>query len=489
MAGMSLARSPGHPSYATTASCSSSGTFRGDGTGSAPSPASTTAEPAGGSRAGSRSTRTTKTSGRGCGPGCTSRASPVRAGWATLACCWGGLPQRIPRRPPAPALARAGPGPGPGASAGVKADLSDRGRAARLPERPNVRMIRRRDVKANQRRERATGVVQGTEYHPTRLSAQTLRFRPMTHSTVGNQDFNLALAPMVSGMIGLADAYAAATGNRGLPDASSPGMHDLAKQPQFARAPGAQPVDNAQSLMRITTFAGFDHLRSYARLFQGDVTPVFSHLVLARAALQTFGPAAWLMEPGLTTEQRVKRVLLFDLEDALNRKRYGLDELKDSARDIVAHVRDLCQALGWSVVANDSTKSVDDEVLPTTAELIAAAIGPAAPATFDDPLLEKTPRLVWSYLSGVAHGFSYALLQSVTGNSETPVNPGLVSATLATDAVSVKTMAMAVASAAVTAGGRHLSYMGWTTQSWPEAVRSLQMWVTPIVGRLDAGAT
>jgi hypothetical protein len=85
----------------------------------------------------------------------------------------------------------------------------------------------------------------------------------MTQSGAGNEDFNLALASMVGGLIGLADAYVDAAKDRGLPDAGSPGMRDIANQDRFAKLPGAQPVDNAQPLMRITTFAGFDHLRSY----------------------------------------------------------------------------------------------------------------------------------------------------------------------------------------------------------------------------------
>jgi hypothetical protein len=138
------------------------------------------------------------------------------------------------------------------------------------------------------------------------------------------------------------------------------------------------------------------------------------------------------------------------------------------------------------VIANEGTKSVGGEELPTSIELIAGAIGPTGPAAQEDPLLEKTSRLVWSYLSGVAHGFSYALFQSVSGKSETLATPGLVSATLGTDAGSVSAMATAVASAAITAGDRHLSsYMGWGSPSWQTAMQGLQQWAAPIVGRLD----
>lgn len=292
------------------------------------------------------------------------------------------------------------------------------------------------------------------------------------------------MGPLVTALLALADAYAAASGDKGLPFDGSPAMHDFAKQPQFAKLAGDQPVDNAHSLLRVTTFAGFDHLRSFARLFQGEVTPVFSHLVLARAALQTFGPVAWLAEPGITTERRIKRVLLFELEDAANRKRYGLEPITEMAHKISEHVRELAQQLNWAVIFNNQTKSVGGEVLPSTAALIAVAIGPEG-ANSDDPLLANTPRLVWSYLSGIAHGFSYALLQSITRGDEAATTPGLVPGTLGTDSASVTTMATAIAAAAFNAGERHLAYMGWKTSEWIAAADKLRDWAAPIVARLD----
>ena len=90
-----------------------------------------------------------------------------------------------------------------------------------------------------------------------------------------------------------------------------------------------------------------------------------------------------------------------------------------------------------------------------------------------------------SYLSGVAHGFSYALLQSITRGEESLTTPGLVAGTLGTDTSAVIAMASAIASAGYTAGERHLSYMGWKGPEWDAGVSTLQQWIAPIVARLN----
>lgn len=301
----------------------------------------------------------------------------------------------------------------------------------------------------------------------------------MSNHNVSQSDFNAALSSMVQRLLQLDIAYREDTGALGLPHDASPAMRDFAEQPRFATTNRQQPIDNVHTLLRLVTFAGFDHLRSFARLFQSDVTPVYTHHVVARAALQAFGYGAWLAEPGLDVGRRVKRGLLLDLVDALNRKRYGMPEIRAGSSQIITDVRATAAHQGWIVIANEKTQSIDGDSVPSTASLIGTAIGPKF-----NPGIEVAHKMVWAYISGIAHSFSFALLQSVHADpSSSSVAPGLVPGSVAIDTQSVQVAGIAVANAAITAGGRHLKYMGWPTTQWDQAVTSLKSWARPMLAK------
>ncbi|MGO9902979.1 MAG: hypothetical protein ACLP0J_25575 [Solirubrobacteraceae bacterium] len=51
------------------------------------------------------------------------------------------------------------------------------------------------------------------------------------------------------------------------------------------------------------------YVRAIAELFASDHPPLYAHLTLARAALESAVVSAWLSKPGIATLERIKRGL------------------------------------------------------------------------------------------------------------------------------------------------------------------------------------
>ena len=296
-----------------------------------------------------------------------------------------------------------------------------------------------------------------------------------TEDNVGEAGFVEAVRPSVQVLIALAEGYdAVVRAAGGLPHADSPGMQELAEQEKLRNDYWLHPIDNAHMNAALMTSAGMDHLRSYALLFRSAPTPTYSHLVVARAALVAFAAAGWLAEPGIGATDRVKRSLVLVLHDAENRKRYGLQELRDQGATIIEDVRQGAKLAGWEVSL--SKKRVGGVGYPDPATAIGAVIGPAAPPR-SDGTADPTSRLVWSYLSGVAHGYTFPLMQSMQVAPQRALIDGLVRGNLMTSSQSVHVMAQAITSASITACGRFVDLMGWGTSGWLDVRGQAGAWM------------
>ena len=298
-----------------------------------------------------------------------------------------------------------------------------------------------------------------------------------------------ALRPAVDALMGLVTAYEdTVRSSGGLPAADAPGIGELAEQHRFANEAWKQPVDNAHSLISLLTYSGVDQTRGFAHLFAQAPTPTYAHLVLARAALEAFGTCSWLSEPGIGTAIRIKRSLVIELDDALNRKRYGVPEVRAKGAEILAELRRGGTIAGWPIIANNHRQVVDGVSAPPMGDLFALAVGPDG---LTDPSAGAgtTFKSVWSYLSGVAHGCTFALFQSLLpSDSETPID-GLARMDLTTNSLSVHIMATALASAAVTCIDRVFGLMGWRDPRWNNAKAACQPWITAVLqaqGATDA---
>ncbi len=104
------------------------------------------------------------------------------------------------------------------------------------------------------------------------------------------------------------DAVAARHGD--LPSAASGAMSERAEEQNYrARSKWEQPVTDTHMFGAATLRAATDHVRGIAELFASDHPPVYAHLTLARAALESAVVSGWLSQPGISTLERMKRGL------------------------------------------------------------------------------------------------------------------------------------------------------------------------------------
>ena len=275
------------------------------------------------------------------------------------------------------------------------------------------------------------------------------------------------VAPTVRVLCELADA-GQALGAAGLPDAGSIAMDELAAEAVLENDDITEPIHGAHSISGLVAFAATDHLRNYARLFESQPVPVYSHLVLARACLDACSLARWISEPGIGPTRRAQRYLVLRLHNAKQQKRSPLVAPKVKAGSIVEEVRRGVAAAGWPLQANmNNGKSplIGAEEIPKTKVGIESVLG-VMPEEAEQIGLGP---VLWWYLSGVMHAASYGLMQAVEPQGRSsPVGPEL--GAIYTDGRSVILMGWAVAAAYVNMTSSRRQLFGWTSSEWTEAI-------------------
>jgi len=68
---------------------------------------------------------------------------------------------------------------------------------------------------------------------------------------------------------------------------------------------GDLPVTNSHNGTVLLLVAAEDHLKALCRMLERPAPTAFGPVVLARAALEAAGRAAWLAEPGIGAKRRV----------------------------------------------------------------------------------------------------------------------------------------------------------------------------------------
>lgn len=252
-----------------------------------------------------------------------------------------------------------------------------------------------------------------------------------------------------------------------VPAADSPAMTEIAAESSLSCDRWREPVMAAHAVIRMSLFAVNDHLRSYAHLFETEPIPVFSHLVVARAAVETAGLVSWLADPSCTVEQRVMRYQVYRLVNA-NAMGYGHapDGARVKAVEVRTDVREGCQARGWTYRSgkNKSVPTVGTETLPTPRQLIDAVVATA-------PEVGPFGSLLWWYLSGVTHGQQHALMQSFKVLDGSPVTAiGQPVGAFITESVSVSVTGQTVTDAYVRTTDRVAALFGWYNDDWAAAV-------------------
>jgi hypothetical protein len=250
-----------------------------------------------------------------------------------------------------------------------------------------------------------------------------------------------------------------------LPAPESAAMAELAAGPQFEGNPTTwgDPAHAAHNLGQTLLFAMGDCVGALVRLLSQRATPVYAHVVLARASLELASRAWWLFEPAIGLRLRVARVM--------NERIFGLAEqgrlpLPEQERTRVSERRDelLAEAERYSFqTVRDRRTGVRylEEVRPGQTQLIKSLL---RTPDGDDSL----GALVYGLFSAVAHGTTFGVMSSVTAADVTNLaRPlGVKWGVASTNSLEVVHVLTAVILGTREALGRRNELFGWRSQSW-----------------------
>jgi hypothetical protein len=277
------------------------------------------------------------------------------------------------------------------------------------------------------------------------------------------------LVPMCQAIIELTDAAMALAPPSGLPAAESKAMAERAEESPLRNEHWTEPVRAAHSMSGVLRFAATDHFRNYARLFVTEPVPVYSHLVLARAALDASGMTYWLSDCGISAPTRVMRHQTLRLMNAAELDKSKVGDAKATAKRSRANVMAGAQANGWAAFRKNPRCCTEEK--PRSKSLIRAVLD-------DDRIFGPDEAgigdLLWWYLSGVTHSATYALMQSVEALEDAPrVVTGEPMAKIFTSSASVAIMGLTTARGYANAISENARLMGWESERWAAALAAV----------------
>lgn len=275
--------------------------------------------------------------------------------------------------------------------------------------------------------------------------------------------FEQHVAPVREGLAAFLEASATVGDPWGsLPDADSRAMAEIAEEKEFEGPDpwGADPVRQAHNLASLLLVGADDFARAICRLLSGEPTPIYAHIVLARAALEHAGRAWWLLRSGASVRLRIAR--------GVNERLYGLSQQdflplegpdKKRADERKAALFAEAQRLGFRKVAKKSRVATLEESRPTSTSLIRKLLADSEDA--------HVGTAVFNLFSAVAHGTTYGLTHSVTTDAPgMPQTPGVTWGAVYTSSADVCSVLTAVLLGLGTAYRCRNELFGWHSEAW-----------------------
>jgi hypothetical protein len=273
--------------------------------------------------------------------------------------------------------------------------------------------------------------------------------------------FRAVLAPTVAVLRELVEVVRTTSmRHSNLAGPESRGMMEIAIQAErYSDIAGwAEPLSDAHSFGAVTLLAAADYAETFARLFESGQPPAFGHFVVARAALEACVVSAWLNDPDVSIEERLRRTLCEHLYNSMELKRLAITE---NAVDDLKRWVTIAESLGLNTDIRGMKPAIGETRRPSM-------------ATGIDDLLSVEQRTnvgkaQWSYLSSISHVTWYGLRVSI--GSESP-EPGLLGSPMAHVFVrtqSVQLQAFCVLRALRAAGAAQCRLMGWEDETWATA--------------------
>jgi hypothetical protein len=234
-----------------------------------------------------------------------------------------------------------------------------------------------------------------------------------------------------------------------------------------------RPLSDTHSLGSVLLDAAADNVRCYATLFDQERAPVFGHLVIARAALETCVYSTWLNDPTLDAVERMKRGLAEQIHSAREQQR--ITRFRAHGKRVESELEAVAAKFRWTV------KSKGAEVGGARRPWMRTAL--STMLVGDDE--REIGQALWGYLSAVTHGTWYGLRESVTAPQERP-DPvtGLQLASLGTDSRSVNIQTVWLLRLFVAASNARMILMGWESLDWDIARRHAEELRSVLMGNI-----
>ena len=285
--------------------------------------------------------------------------------------------------------------------------------------------------------------------------------------TVDPDQFQERMAPTVEALRSFSTAVDDVAPRHGdLPVTDSQAMRELAAEGDYkSQSSWQNPITDTHMFGGTTLRAASDYVRTFATAFTAERPPLYGHLPVARAVLESSVVSAWLSEPDVAYEERIKRGLCERLYSASEVKKLRLSS--DAAEQLTEIEAD-ATSFGWtSRFGRGGKPEVDDTKRPS--------VGAGITALLVDDGEARIGGLLWSRLSAVTHvtwwGLQWAFLLP---EDEPSSSGGFATVPVGTDSARVATQAWCVLRALRVAADRRFTLMGWTDQEWQDACREAE---------------
>jgi hypothetical protein len=294
--------------------------------------------------------------------------------------------------------------------------------------------------------------------------------------SIDANEFRTMMKPIVTGILAFTTAVnAVGVRHGGIASAESPAMAEISDESDYGKRGGwDEPFGDTHLLGTLTLRAATDYVRLFAEAFDSSQAPLYGHLVLARAALESSVVCWWLSEPGIARDERVKRGLSEYIYSAVEEQRLKL------APDSWQHVQDLIERatrLGWNVTDFDATPwKKKSRGTPRVDGVDRPSIPAGIARLLTDAETSKIGKYQWSRLSAVVH-VTYLGLQSAMLVGESTPSPisGQAHVPVGTDAASVYLQAVCVLKALRRTASARIQMMGWQDDEWLAATTAAEL--------------
>jgi hypothetical protein len=280
--------------------------------------------------------------------------------------------------------------------------------------------------------------------------------------TVDANVFHERMAPTVDALWTFTTAVDdVALRHANLPATDSQAMRELAAEDEYrSQSPWQNPIADTHTFGAMTLRAASDNVRTFATAFAAERPPLYGHLPVARAALESSVVSAWLNEPEIAYVERIKRGLCERLYSANEVNYLGLSA--QSAQE-VAQIEADATSFGWKSRFGRGGK-------PEVDQIKRPAVGDGITRLLVDDSHARIGRLLWSRLSAVTHvtwfGLQWAFLLP---EGQPSSSGGFTTVPVGTDSARVAIQAFCILRALRVAATNRFTLLGWNDEEWQAA--------------------